>query len=111
MLRLYSRCGQIVILNVFKTGINAVSFLPVYLSCVLGGFYSPVVTPAHGLLGLWPSLRLRFISESTSLLCILVPPPTVQLHYTKLLTRALFWDLPLFICFRSMSGLSRSCCM
>jgi len=30
MLLLYSRCGKAVILNVFKTGINAVSFLPVF---------------------------------------------------------------------------------
>jgi len=26
----YSRCGKVVILNVFKTGINAVSFLSVF---------------------------------------------------------------------------------
>jgi len=32
-------------------------------------------------------------------------------HFTKLLTRPLFfWALSLFIYFRSMSGLSRSCC-
>jgi len=30
MLLLYSRCGEVVILNVFKTGMNAVSFLPVF---------------------------------------------------------------------------------
>jgi len=29
MLRLRSRCGKVVILNVFTSGINAVSFLPV----------------------------------------------------------------------------------
>ena len=40
------------ILSVFKTGINAVSFLSV---CVLGVFDSPVATPAYGLLGLRPS--------------------------------------------------------
>ena len=39
------------ILNVFKTGINTVSFLPVFLSCVLGVFNSLVLTPAQGLLG------------------------------------------------------------
>jgi len=33
--RLCSRHGKVVILNVFKTGNNAVSFVPV-LSCVLG---------------------------------------------------------------------------
>ena len=30
MLRLWSRCGKVVILNVFTTGIDAVSFLPVF---------------------------------------------------------------------------------
>jgi len=30
MLLLCSRYGKVVILNVFKTGINAVSFLPLY---------------------------------------------------------------------------------
>jgi len=39
-------CGKVVILNMFKTGITAVSFLPV-LSCVLGVFNSPVATPVH----------------------------------------------------------------
>jgi len=32
-----------------------------FLSCVLGIFKSPVATPAYGLLGPSPSLRLRFI--------------------------------------------------
>ena len=41
--------------------------------------------------GFSPSLRLRFISENASLLCIFVSPPTVPLHYTKLLTRDLFF--------------------
>jgi len=35
MLLLCSRCGKVVILNVFKTGINAVSFLP---ACFLAVF-------------------------------------------------------------------------
>jgi len=69
-----------VILNVFKTGINAVSSLPVFLSCALGVFNNPPATPSHGLLGLSPSLRLRFISENASLLCIFMPPPTIPLH-------------------------------
>jgi len=30
MLLLCSRCGKVVILNVYKTGINTVSFFPVY---------------------------------------------------------------------------------
>jgi len=51
MLLLCSRCVKAVIFNAFKTGTNAVPFLPV-LSCVLGVFNNPVVTPVHGLLGL-----------------------------------------------------------
>ena len=30
MLLLWSRCGNVVTLNVFKTGIDVVSFLPVF---------------------------------------------------------------------------------
>jgi len=33
MLVLCSRCGKVVILNVFKTGINGVSLLPVFMLC------------------------------------------------------------------------------
>jgi len=47
-----------------------------FLSCVLDVFNSPVVTPAHGLLGLSPSFRLQFISEDASSVCI----STVLLH-------------------------------
>ena len=50
-----------------------------FLGCVLV-FNSPVATPAHGLLGLRPSFRLRFLSWNASLLCMFVPPPTVPLH-------------------------------
>jgi len=92
MFLLCSRCGKVAILNVFKTGINAVSFFPVVLSCVLGVFNSPVATPAHGLRGLSPSRRLRFASENASLLALyiyLYHQP--QSHFTKLLTRALFF--------------------
>jgi len=45
---------------------------------------SPVATPAHGLLRLSPSLRLRFIPENATLLCIFA-------HFPRLLTRALFF--------------------
>jgi len=55
-----------------KTGFNAVSFLPVLLSCVRGVFNSPVATPAHGLLGFRPSFRLQFISENANLLALYV---------------------------------------
>jgi len=33
MLLLYSKCGKVVILNVFGTGIDAVSFFPVFKLC------------------------------------------------------------------------------
>ena len=42
------------------------------LSCVLGVFYSPVATPANGLLGLSPSLLLRFILENACLLALYI---------------------------------------
>jgi len=64
-----SRYEKVVILNVFKTGINAVSFLPV-LSCVFSVFNSPLATPTHGLLGLSGSLRLRFTSENASFIAL-----------------------------------------
>jgi len=71
MLLLCSRCGNVVILNEFKTGINIMSFLPVFLSCVLGVFNSPVATPAHGLLGLSPSFLVTiYIGERELVLYI-----------------------------------------
>jgi len=80
MLPLCSRCGKVVILNVFKTGINTVLFLPVFKLCSWC-FNSSVPTAAHGFLGHGPSLRLRFILENASLLAFyIVPPPTVPLH-------------------------------
>ena len=48
------------------------SFMPVFLSCVFGVFNSLVPTPAHGLLGHTPSLRLRFILENASLLALYI---------------------------------------
>jgi len=86
-------CGIVVILIVFKTGINTVSFLACFLSGVLGVFNSPVPTPAHGILGL--GIARVFICDlywrtRACLLCIFLPPSTVPVHFTKLLTRALF---------------------
>jgi len=46
--------------------------LPVFLRWVIGVFNSPVATPAHGLLGLSLSLRLRFISENASMLALYI---------------------------------------
>jgi len=79
MLRLCCRCGKVVILNVFKTGINTVSFLHVF-NCVLGVFNRPLTTPT---LGLGPSLRLRFTLENASLLCLFVSLHHPRLHFNK----------------------------
>jgi len=43
-----------------------------FLSSVLGVFNRPVATPAHGFLGLSPSLRLRIISDTVSLLALYI---------------------------------------
>ena len=43
-----------------------------FLSCVFGVFNSSVAIPAHGLLGLNPILRVRFISENASLLVLYI---------------------------------------
>jgi len=67
-------------------------------------FNSPVVALVHGLLGLSTSLRLRYILENASLLCIFVPPLTVPLHLV-VNSGSFLWTLSLFIYFRSMSGL------
>jgi len=71
MLLLCSRCGKVVILNVFNRYQCCVIFA-CFLSCVLGVCDSQVATPGHGLFELSPSLRLRFVSENVSLLYISV---------------------------------------
>jgi len=68
-----------VILNVFRTGINAVSFLPAFLSCVLGVLNSPMSTPAQGLLGLAREHECDYDLYGRTRACLLgifVPPPT-----------------------------------
>ena len=70
MLLLCSRCGKVVILDRYPCCVVFARFL----SCVLGVFNGPVATPAHGLLGLGRSLRLRFISENASLLALYICP-------------------------------------
>jgi len=97
-----SRCGKVAILNVFKTGINAL-----FSSCVLSVFKSLMAPPAHGLLGLSTSLRLRFISENAGCVVCLCHHP--KSRFTKLLTMLFLLALSLFIYFCSMCGLSRSC--
>jgi len=74
-----------VILNVFKTGINAVSFLPVFLSCVLGVFNSPVATPAYG------EFSITFYIGERKIACFVCLCHHPRSHFTKLLTRALFF--------------------
>jgi len=66
MLILCSRCGKVVTLNVFKY--QCCVMCACFLSYVFDVYNSPVATPAHGLLGLSPSLRLRFILQNVSLL-------------------------------------------
>jgi len=76
MLLLYSRSGKVVVLNVFNTGINAVSFLPVFKLCSWC-FNSPVAIPADGLLGLNLSLRLRCVSENASFPALYICATTI----------------------------------
>jgi len=87
MLLLCSRCGKVVILNVYQCCVIFVCFL----GCVLGVFNSPVATTTHGLLGLSPSLRLRFTIYRRT------PASFVYLchhpwsYFTQLLTRTRFF--------------------
>jgi len=52
-----------------------------FLCCVLG-IFTPGALPPHGLLGLSPRLRLRFIYENVSLLALYICATTngVPLH-------------------------------
>jgi len=104
MLLLCSRCGKVMILNVLKTGINAVSFLPVFQAMFLF------------LIARW---RFRHTGSSglarffdydlywrtrACLFRIFVPPPTVPLHYV-VNSGSFLLAFTLFIYFRSMSCL------
>jgi len=64
-----------------------------FLSCVLDVFNSLVATPAHGRLGLSPSLRIRFIQENASLLASYICATTHGPTSNQLLTWALFRGL------------------
>jgi len=94
MLLLCSRCGKVLILNVFKTGFNAVSFLPVFKLCYWcfqqssGGFSTRAPR-------LSPSLRLglQFILEKASLLCFVYLCHHPRSYFTKLLTQAFLLGL------------------
>jgi len=81
MFLLCSRCGKVVILNVFNLRqVSMLCHFCLFLSCVLAVCNSPVATPAQGLLELSLSVRLQFLSENASFLYIFVTPPTVPLH-------------------------------
>ena len=105
MLLLCSRCGKLVIWMCLRQ-VSMLCHFCLFLYYVLGVFNSLVATPAHGPS---PSLRLRFISENASLLCVFVPTSTVPLHQV-VNSGSFLWALSLFIYVRSMSGLSRSYC-
>jgi len=72
-----------VILNVFETGINAVSFLPVFQAVFL-----LFLTPQWRLRHMCSSGWARFIDHGlywrtrACLLCIFVPPPTVLVDFS-----------------------------
>jgi len=80
------RCGRVVILNVFKMGINAVSFLPV-VCAVFSVFQQPNGDSCTRAPGALPeSLIMIHIRErkQACLLCIFVPPPSVPLRVFSL---------------------------
>ena len=74
------------------------------LACVLSCSRARVRI-ALGLNGFNPCLRLRFILQNVSLLCIFVPPPTSLI---KVDSGSSHWTLSVFLYFRSTSGLSCS---
>ena len=73
-------------------------------------FNSPVATPAHRLLGLSQILRLPFILEKANLLAVCVCATAHGPIHQFINSGSFHWALSLFIYFRSMSGLLRSCC-
>jgi len=81
MLLLSPRCGNVVILTVFKTGINAVSFL-----CVFYAVFSVFLTAQWRLRHTGSSGLTRVFDyelyqrTQACLLCIFVSPPTVPIH-------------------------------
>ena len=75
---------KVVILNVLRQ----VSML-CHFCLFFNVFSNPVATPAHGLLGLSPSLRLRSLSENSSLLALYICATT---HGPT----SLSWELGLF---------------
>jgi len=88
MLLLCSRCGKVVILNVFTTGTNVVIFA-CFLSCVLGVFNRSVATPgSSGLAHVFDYTLYRRMRACFVYLC-----HHPLSHFTNLLTRPLSLDL------------------
>jgi len=109
MILLCSRWRKVVILNVLRQ-VSMLCYLCLFFKLCSWGFYSPVATPAHGLLGLCPSFQLQFMSENACFLALYVCS-TTHGPTSKVVNSASFLcALSLFIYFCSMSGLLRSCC-
>jgi len=95
-----------VILNACETGINAVSFLPVFQAV-----FVLFLTDQWRLWHTGSSGLARFMDcglywrTRACLICMFVPPPAVPLHYV-VISGSFLWVFSLFIYFRSMSGLS-----
>jgi len=89
MLLLCSRCGNVVILNVFRQ-VSILCHFRLFLSCVLGVFNSPVATLAHGLLGHTPESSFTIYIRKHEFACFIYLCHHRQSHFTKLLTRDLF---------------------
>jgi len=77
----------------FRTGINPVSFLPVFLRCVHGVFNTPAqwLLRHKGSSGFARVFDYDLYWRTQACLLMFVPPPTVRSHFTKMLTRAIFF--------------------
>ena len=89
MILLRSRWRRVVILNVPKTGINAVSFLPVFLSCVMVFLTTQWLLRHTGCSGFARVFDYDLYRRTQACFVCLFHQP--RSHFTKLLTRALFF--------------------
>jgi len=88
MLLTCSRCGKVVILNVFEIGISAVPFLPAFKAVFLALITVQWRLPHTGIARVFDyDLHQR---TRACLIHTFVKPTTVPLHF-RLLTRALFF--------------------
>jgi len=86
----------VVILYVFKKGINDVSCFPVFLSYVLGVFNSPVAIQHTGSSGFARVFDNDLYRRTRAcLLGIFLLPPTAQLHYL-VNSGSFLWDVRIF---------------